>query len=341
MINGQYSDGKTSHVTSAVGGMVSKYFEVKTTSGRFLIREKITLVEISSRLGNVPRTVNFPSGAQFISEDNEAIDKMADEHLGKKNVLYAIERRLIPVIFSAIFALVVCGWLIMEGIPLGAKLVVERLPEELTKAIGAGSIDALDYTLFDSSELAVSKQREVRGLLQPLLKQHSSLGASIHFRSSEGANAFALPDGSTVLTDDLFDILYDDNELIAIVYHELGHLHHRHILRRVLQGSVISILVFLITGDLGNVDLIVGLPTLMADLAYSREFELEADSFAVKSMHEQHISVQHFSSMLQRISAHGENESKKTDDGFFKYFSTHPHEEERIKLVNRYLLESK
>lgn len=47
-----------------------------------------------------------------------------------------------------------------------------------------------------------------------------------------GANAFALPDGTLVVTDELVELAGDnDDEVLAVLAHELGHIHERHGLR--------------------------------------------------------------------------------------------------------------
>ena len=58
-----------------------------------------------------------------------------------------------------------------------------------------------------------------------------------------GANAFALPSGIIVVTDELVALSEDDDELAAVIAHELGHVHHRHIMRTVIQNSAAALLV--------------------------------------------------------------------------------------------------
>ena len=85
-------------------------------------------------------------------------------------------------------------------------------------------------------------------------------------------NALALPDGSVVFSDELIELAENDEELIAIAYHELGHLEHRHLICRSLQDSAVLIGLFLLTGDLGGAYFLTGITATMADLVHSVDF---------------------------------------------------------------------
>ncbi|MFD2016752.1 M48 family metallopeptidase [Vibrio olivae] len=71
----------------------------------------------------------------------------------------------------------------------------------------------------------------------------------IEFRSSPGeSNAFALPGGKMVILDDLVAMMENPRQLDAIIMHELGHIYHRHMLTRLVQSSIISVAVAVMTG---------------------------------------------------------------------------------------------
>ena len=74
---------------------------------------------------------------------------------------------------------------------------------------------------------------------------------SLAFRRGRdlGANAFALPDGVIVFTDELIGLLESDAEILAVFAHEYGHVVERHSLRQILQDSAIAVLSFLLIGE--------------------------------------------------------------------------------------------
>ena len=65
----------------------------------------------------------------------------------------------------------------------------------------------------------------------------------LEFRKSPavGPNAFALPGGTVVLLDELVAAAAHDDEIAAVLAHEIGHLHGRHTMRHVLQTSVAGV----------------------------------------------------------------------------------------------------
>ena len=69
-------------------------------------------------------------------------------------------------------------------------------------------------------------------------------GFHLELRRSEvvGANAFALPDGTIVVTDALVHLAENDEELLAVLAHEIGHVVHHHALRSVMQNSAVALL---------------------------------------------------------------------------------------------------
>ena len=71
------------------------------------------------------------------------------------------------------------------------------------------------------------------------------------FRKSRiGPNAFALPGGTMVMTDQLVELVdHDDAVLTGVLAHELGHLQARHGMRMLVQATAIGAVSSLVFGD--------------------------------------------------------------------------------------------
>jgi len=350
-IEGVYLDGKTSKRKNARLEVLNDEDQLLcllvyglAETGSKTIKFDFDSTKVESRLGNTPREISFDQGQLFITEDNDGVDQLVN-HFGKSrssSLIHKLETNLFLIIL-AIIVTVVFSWGVVEyGIPKSAKYIAFQLPKYSTESFG-DSLSVLDKTLFDASELDMSRQQEIRELVEPYLKSHSSLNPKLAFRSGMKANALALPDGVIVLTDDFVNLVENDKELLAVFFHELGHLRHKHIARRALQGSMITALVIFIVGDIDTIDLVTGLPTLILDLSYSREFEREADKYALDQLHQHNISVDHFSSIMGRLETYyyeGEHvgEIKKTEREKLinDFLSTHPSTDERIKLISQF-----
>lgn len=356
-IAGDYLDGVTSrrapvrlevihHGDYAVRIHIGSYPD----EGHRKIELQYSELKIESRIGNTPREIAFGDGELFITDDNEAVDALVSLHGSDKSpsFIHKLETNL-PMILVAVVASGLMVWAtIFYGIPRSAEYIAYQLPSFATEALGGG-LAVLDETLFEPSELSDERQQEVRALFAPYLAEHQNLKPKLEFRSGIQANALALPGGEIVLTDDFVRLAEDDRELLAVLFHELGHLKYRHITRRALQDSMVTILVIFITGDIDSVDFLTGLPVLVLDLSYSRAFEKEADDFALEQLHRFDISVEYFATIMQRLEEYyidqesgevttgvepegADNDSKSMVD----FLSTHPSTAERIKLVDEF-----
>ena len=131
----------------------------------------------------------------------------------------------------------------------------------------------------------------------------------MYFRKAQrvGANAFTLSQTTVVFTDDLVQLTSDDEELLAVYFHELGHARLLHVERSILQSVAWAVVLTMITGDIGGVgELVLALPLTLGQAAYSRKHEREADEFAIVELKALGISPLKLATMLDRIEAsHG------------------------------------
>jgi Zn-dependent protease with chaperone function len=196
----------------------------------------------------------------------------------------------------------------------------------------------LDAGVFEPSALAVETRQRIATRLQTVIDAHPQLKLEVHFRKGGrlGPNALALPDGTIIFTDEMCELAQDDAELVAVMAHEVGHVVHRHGLRMVIQDALLAFGVVALTGELsGSAELLVGLPVLFTELAYSREFEREADRYALSFLRTHRISPRHFAALMRRIDA--QQSAKKPagkNNQWMGYLSTHPLTEERLEAFD-------
>ena len=143
-----------------------------------------------------------------------------------------------------------------------------------------------------------------------------------------GANAFALPSGIVVMTDELVDLAQADEELQVVLAHEIGHVVHRHSLRMLLQNSATSLLIIGLTGDVSSASVLVaGVPTALVQAKHSRQFENEADDYAYAWMDRNGVPHRYFTDMLERL----EKKYGGAGSGALSWLSSHPSTAERIR----------
>src|SRR5262249_57927764 len=95
----------------------------------------------------------------------------------------------------------------------------------------------------------------------------------------EGVNALTLPGGIILVLDGLVRFAGDDDAVLAVLGHELGHVVHKHSVRQVLQSVGVGAVAGLLWGDFSGVA--ASVPIVFGMLSYSRGVEREAHEFAL------------------------------------------------------------
>jgi len=141
----------------------------------------------------------------------------------------------------------------------------------------------------DQARLVV---RVGHGLLDALARQERLLSApkparwTVHpFRfqvlNSDIVNAFALPDGSVYITRGLLQRLTGEDDVVAVLAHEIGHVVLRHT-ARAFESEAKGNIVLWVLGNLVGDDLtndLAGAANVLFQLNFSREHESQADAF--------------------------------------------------------------
>ena len=348
IINGIYLDGKTSKRVKArldvLQGQSSDLHILHVDRHPEKLPLELSKAKIESRVGNTPREIAFGDDQLFISDDHDSIDKLIKLHVPSfwAGVIHKLESNLALVLTATLMTISLLWLAVTSGIPKSAEYIAYQLPNFTSDHFGS-TLSLLDETMFDPSQLPDEKQANIQALAKPFLQKDPNLNAKLVFRSSNSANAFALPDGHIVFTDDIVHLAKNNQELMAILFHEIGHLKYKHLLRRALQDSMITLALILLTGDLDTIDLVTGLPTLLLDLHYSKEFESEADYFAIQQLHDNNMPVDAFASIMKGLeeqfenstTENTENDSDQTSN-LTEFLSTHPATQQRIDMVENF-----
>lgn len=292
---------------------------------------------IESRLGRAPRFVRFKDGGRCEIAGSPEVDAfIANWGIKRRGSwLHRIEASWPHVLVAFVLLVAIGAAAVIYGLPWAARRVAFAIPEELVRKLGSEALATLDRTMFEKTKLEHARQLELRAKFQDFLARTGDATAyQIEFRGGAGvgANAFALPNGTIVVTDELVKLAEDDREILAVLAHECGHVQHRHALRGVVQNSAVFVLVALVTGDASSATAFGGaLPTFLLQTKFSREFESEADSYAIETLRRADIDPALLATMLERLrKKHGEIDSKMLD-----YLRSHPSTPERVERIRR------
>ncbi len=156
----------------------------------------------------------------------------------------------------------------------------------------------------------------------------------------EDVNAFSLPGGYVYVYSGLIKRVADDDELAAVIAHEVAHIVARHAVNRAEArlGAQLAQLAALATRQ-GAAAQGVGVALQSARLAYARQDELEADRLAVRYLKAAGFNpakILTFLATLQRLPDHKDPYMPR---GVVRpqYASTHPYVPERLRAVKEAL----
>lgn len=290
-------------------------------------------MRVSERMGQSPRLVSFADGAYCEVRDHEGLDALLAGTGFRPPLVARIQSR-----WSWAFAAVaVCVGMVALGylylLPWAADQVAQRIPRSAMETMSQEALAAMDQHLFGRSALPAERRDRLEkrfALLQA--PDDEKAPHRIVFRLSPviGANAFALPNGTIVVTDELAGLTDSDDEILAVLAHELGHVQRRHGMRQLLQGSVVGLAVGWYLGDISS--LAAAIPAALLQARYSRDLEREADDFGARFLRFNGLSPSLLASMLEKLeSAHGRDADKASRGS--DYLSSHPATAERIRRL--------
>ncbi|QEI05019.1 M48 family metallopeptidase [Pigmentiphaga aceris] len=304
--------------------------------------------QVSERTRHGPRQIEFSDGAR-VSIPEPAAFNAALGALGKRD---SIAVRMQQSWRIALISLAGCVLAVAAAyqwlLPWAAGVAADQIPRTVLIAVSDQVMETLDKYVMKPSAMPDARQARLR---QRLADISQKLGpAELLFRDGGkfGANAFALPSGKIIITDQLAAML-DDEQIVGVLAHELGHVVYRHGMRAVLQNSVVALVAGWYMGDVSS--LLAGSAAAYVNLHYSRDFEFEADAYGASLLRANGMSPTLLADALEKLEAShtmrrskagASNDAKKggkpdADEKGSKedtdYWSTHPGTSDRIKRL--------
>jgi Zn-dependent protease with chaperone function len=269
--------------------------------------------------------VDLPDGSR-VTFDNADFGDLVSARQGGREFVGILEGSWRWALVSLIVVVVGTFAILTWGLPAAARHVAFAIPPSVETTLRTEGLGALDRVLFDPSRLDSETRARVTALFEGITAARAEYASyRLVFRSSNvGPNAFVLPGGLIVMTDEMVELAESDDELTAVLAHEVGHQAHRHLMRMVLQNSVGALLVATLTGDLTSVTaLAASVPTAVMQAKFSRDFEREADAFAFDYLESQGRDPGVLRELLQRL------ERRAGAGGGNSWFASHPAAGER------------
>jgi Zn-dependent protease with chaperone function len=312
-LQGNWFDGKTSASQWVELQMddAGEICVIHVTNQSVLMRAPFSAIRVSSRVGNTPRFMYFPGGEKFETKQHDQIDQWLQKYRPSfwHSLAHQLETHTYFVALTLVLVITFTWAVAVYGLPAASRYIAFHLPQNVMNRAAIETLQFLDKTQLKPTKLDEQTQKQILAHFAPAIEQNKNLHINVIFRGGGdiGANAFALPDGTVLFTDEIVRLAKNNDELLAVLAHEIGHVKYRHSLRSVIQGSVISFGVAMLTGDLSAAsNLLASLPVVITNMSYSRNFEREADNNALVFLDANHIERHYFVDLMDRLTYQAE-----------------------------------
>ncbi len=308
-------------------------------SGKLLHQYFASDYEIGTVIPSLAVDLEFNDGSQFTPEEVS----FRWPQLTAKNTLASwLETHWTFVIGASLFVPFFLWIMVTKVLPVAADASVALLPDFVAQQTGKQTLTVLDETMLEPSKLEQDQRVKLRKQWQQMLVQLQLPNKQFHlfFRDADiGANAFALPDGSIIVTDDIIKLMkHNPNALNAVLLHEIGHVEHQHGMKQLARSTAITMLFALMLGDIeGAGEMIIGAGSSLLQASFSRDMEREADEYSHQQLKQLGISPAAFGEAIKLLEqAHSEklDKSAKGLNHWLQYLNSHPSNKDRIEKAN-------
>ncbi len=285
-------------------------------------------VAFSAPIGDMPIRSTLPDGRIFMTKPSAELEDWLKAQQSWNWHLNWLESNKLAWLASLLLCvlLTVAGY--QYGLPYLSHKIARAVPTPWALQIGDKVLDTFDH-YYQPSQLSVERQSYIQQRLDTQLAKLPAMSVSIQLEFRAAAdhqvNAFALPGGIIVVLDNMVTLAENDQQLDAILLHELGHVYYQHMMTRLVRSSIISVAVAMMTGEAsGVIDNLAGMGVFLLANRQSQADEAQADQFARHALLTLHGSADNFAKMLRRL------KSQQTDIEIPNWLSSHPAIDKRI-----------
>jgi len=197
-------------------------------------------------------------------------------------------------------------------------------------------IEAIGLELVHGSKNYLKRYNPTHDYIDKLKQYDWSFGVV----RADFANAFALPGGAIRVTDTLLRQLnLKNDEIAALIGHEMGHVLNRHSMRRMIKSKLFStVLEALVYNDddardetFGEAigEILLNTASYLGEMGFSRRDEYEADATSWDILVMNTIRPRSLSSLLQKLWDY------EGGSGETSWESTHPGTKDRILALEK------
>lgn len=327
-----YASGVRSDIVTCniEGDELVIFFDQNGTSKRVHRSEMTT----RTKLAGLPREVSLDGGDLLMWSSSPEEDAWLDKNqlvgvskLESKKPYLMASIILVPLLLYGLFT---------QALPRIAVSFSQYVPYSIKEIGSQHTLAALDSTLLKPSKLSTESKELHANSFYSLLAQIETENKNyrVHFRHSNvlGPNAFALPDGTIVFTDQLIALVEENQDVLnAIFLHEVGHVENNHSMQLIAESLFATLAISYFFGDLSGVlDGVLGIGTSVVQNQFSKAHEWEADNYAIGQLKALGKDPADFAAAMEAFQTLATEQSDLDS-----WFSSHPLVTDRIDNARR------
>ncbi len=218
-------------------------------------------------------------------------------------------------------------WYLLSLINYRSIFAIEELTKENEQKLGKLIFDAVaksNKTITQDSIISV-----VEGIKKRICDANdiSDSTITVHIAAMDDVNAFALPGRHLIIYSGLINYCVSADELAGVIAHEIAHMEHDHVMKKLVKEIGLAMVITLSGGDSGS-EIVRQTVKLLSSTAFDREQENEADATGVRYLAKADIDPQANADFLFRLSHEKENIANH-----FEWMNTHPNSADRAAEV--------
>jgi predicted Zn-dependent protease len=329
-----YFDGRNSRPQPALLQIAEQTVQIiHRPDGVLIASIALKDVQWPERTRHGARAAQLPDGTSLHSRDAAAWDAWVAAHVQSDSLVVRAQQSWHGVLAAVALLVLVVASAYQWGLPWAARGATSLVPPTIDETLGRNALAQIDGEWMKPSKLPQETQARIRERFAKAVQQtygNAAPAYRLEFRQSTiGPNAFALPGGTMVMTDELVKLVNDDEVVLGVMGHELGHVTQRHGVRQLVQATALQTVLSVAFGDYGS--LITTAPLVLGTMGYSREHEREADAESIRFMRAAGISPLVMVKFFEAVRTEQKTKTTKTPLGI-SIISSHPADEERIRV---------
>ena len=300
------------------------------------LRYPLRALALGDRWRSGPYPVGLPDGGTlWVDGDDPGSAGFVDALLrgaGRRPGTQRLWRSWPTALACLALLLAVLVWIDRQGAGLAAQAVLPLVPLKIDENVGKQLMKKLDADHF----VASSRGADIDGLRRRFHEMAQACGQGRSYtlevrrlRDSSGFNALALPDGTLVMLDGMLDVLSEE-EALAVLGHEIGHVAHRHGMGHLLKAMGLLAVAGVVLSDFSSV--LATTVSVIQFRSHSRAAEREADAHARECLARVGIDPRVMVGLWMKFRAERDRRGGVEPPA---WLSSHPGLEERLRAAQQ------